>query len=64
MPGRDAVVVLSHDFWSNVLAADASIVNAVVHINGIDFTVIGVAPSIFTGIEPTMPARILCADGC
>ena len=60
VPGRDAVVVLSHDFWSNVLAADASIVNAVVHINGIDFTVIGVAPSSFTGIEPTIrPALYL-----
>ena len=52
VPGRDAVVVLSYDFWKNALAADASIVNAVVWMNSIDFHVIGVAAEDFTGMEP------------
>jgi hypothetical protein len=47
VPGRDAVVVLGHDFWHNTLAADGSVLNSVVLINGIDFTVIGVAPARF-----------------
>ncbi|HEX3646704.1 MAG TPA: ABC transporter permease [Vicinamibacterales bacterium] len=54
VPGRDAVVVLSYDFWKNTLAADASIVNATVWMNGIDFHVIGVAAEDFTGPEPPL----------
>jgi hypothetical protein len=45
VPGRDAVVVLSYDFWKNALAEDTSILDAVVWMNGIDFHVIGVAPA-------------------
>ena len=71
VPGRDAVVVLGHDFWKNVLAGDASIVNGVVWINGIDFTVVGVAPESFTGMDesivaffvPIMMAERLSAAG-
>src|SRR5204862_110212 len=48
VPGRDAVVVLGYDFWKNTLGADASILNRVVLINGVDFHVIGVAPERFT----------------
>jgi predicted permease len=51
VPGRDAVVVLGHDFWKKVLAEAPSILNGVVLINGIDFTVIGVAPESFTGMD-------------
>jgi predicted permease len=54
VPGRDAVVVLSHAFWKNALAGDTSIVNAVVWMNGVDFHVIGVAPATFTGPEPPL----------
>lgn len=57
VPGRDAVIVLSYDFWASVLAGDPSILNAVVWINGIDVQVIGVAPATFTGTEsPLRPA--------
>jgi predicted permease len=52
VPGRDAVVVLGYDFWKNNLASDPSIVNQVVWINSVDFTVVGVAPERFTGVEP------------
>jgi len=51
LPGRDAVVVLSHDFWEKDLAADRSIIGRKVRLNGIDFTVIGVAPERFTGMD-------------
>jgi len=49
--GRDPLIVLSHDFWTNEFAADASVIGRTVRINGIEFTVIGVAPESFTGID-------------
>jgi predicted permease len=54
VPGRDAVVVLSFNFWKNALAGDPSILDATVWMNGIDFHVIGVAPAAFTGTEPPL----------
>ncbi|HTQ56129.1 MAG TPA: ABC transporter permease [Bryobacteraceae bacterium] len=48
VPGRDAVAVLGHDFWEKQLGADGSIVGRKVRLDGLDFTVIGVAPERFT----------------
>ncbi len=57
VPGRDPVVVLSYDFWQSALAADRSILNDVVWMNGIPFHVVGVLPASFTGTEqPLRPA--------
>jgi putative ABC transport system permease protein len=56
VPGRDAVVVLGHDFWTNALAADPSVLGRTILLNGIDFTVIGVAPQSFTGMDESVPA--------
>jgi putative ABC transport system permease protein len=51
VPGRDAVVVLDHDEWQQQFASDPAIVNRRIRIGGVEFTVIGVAPSGFTGID-------------
>ena len=51
VPGRDPVVVLSHDFWATVLDADDSVLDDVVWLNGVAFTVIGVTEESFTGID-------------
>jgi predicted permease len=51
VPGRDAVVVLDYDEWQQQFAADPSILNRRIRIGGVDFTIIGVAPSSFTGID-------------
>ena len=48
------MLVLGYDFWKNTLAEDRSIVNGVVWINGVDFTVVGVAQQSFTGTQPPM----------
>jgi predicted permease len=56
VPGRNAVVVLGYDFWKKALAEDPSIVNRTVWINGIDFTVVGVASASFTGMDESIPA--------
>jgi predicted permease len=49
--GRDAVVVLAYEFWKAHLAASPSAIGQTIRINGIEFTVVGVAPEKFTGIE-------------
>jgi predicted permease len=51
VPGRDAVVVLGHQFWKTHFAASPSAIGQTIRINGVDFTVVGVAPEKFTGIE-------------
>jgi hypothetical protein len=51
VPGRDAVVILGHEFWEQQFAGDRSIVGRRVRLNGIVFTVIGVAPPQFTGLD-------------
>jgi len=45
------VVVLSHDCWQNRFGGDSAIVGQTVLLNGNSFTVIGVAPKGFRGIE-------------
>ena len=47
VPGRDALVVLSNDFWRSEFSGDPNIIGRIVRINAIDFTVIGVAPKEF-----------------
>ncbi|MFI5184411.1 MAG: ADOP family duplicated permease, partial [Vicinamibacteria bacterium] len=49
--GRDAVCVLSHQLWTSAFGADPRAVGRTIRLNGADFTVIGVAPASFTGVD-------------
>jgi len=49
--GRSPVVVLDYDEWRQQFAADPSIVNKRITLGGVEFTVVGVAPNNFTGID-------------
>ena len=51
VPGRDAVVVLGHDFWMEEFSGDRSAIGRIVRLNGVDFNVIGVMPEKFTGMD-------------
>ncbi len=51
VPGRDAVVVLGPEFWKHEFASDPSIIGRTIRLNGADFTVIGVAPETFPGLQ-------------
>ncbi len=71
VPGRDAVVVLGHALWVQQFASDPSIVGRRVDLNGRPFTVIGVAPREFTGLNqyirsdffvPLMMSPLLLTD--
>jgi predicted permease len=51
VPGRDAVVVLDYDEWTDEFGSDAAIVGRRVRLGGAEFSVIGVTPRGFTGID-------------
>ena len=51
VPSRDAVIILGHDFWEQALAADPAVLGRRLRLNGIEFTVVGVMPASFTGME-------------
>jgi predicted permease len=51
VPGRDAVVVLGHDFWRRECGGDPAIVGRTIKLNGRDFTIVGVALPSFPGMS-------------
>lgn len=51
VPGRDRVVVISHDFWLTNFNGSNSAVGSTIRLNGIEFTIVGIAPASFTGID-------------
>jgi predicted permease len=50
-PGRDAVVVLDHRTWRDRFGADPGIIGRSIRITSTGFTVVGVAPASFKGLE-------------
>jgi predicted permease len=52
VPGRDAVAVLGHTMWEQEFASDPRVLGRTIRIGGVPFTVIGVAPESFTGMNP------------
>ncbi len=71
VPGRNPVIVLGPDFWQHEFGGDPSIVGRTVRLNGTDFTVIGVAPATFPGMQifvrpdfyiPLSMARVFSTD--
>jgi hypothetical protein len=55
VPGRDAVVVLSHGFWQRRFGSDAQLVGNTIKLNGKSFTVIGITHPAFVGLRHEMP---------
>ena len=51
VPGRDAVAVMSHDFWQERFGGDPSAVGRTLRINDVEFTIVGVAPEGFAGLD-------------
>jgi len=59
--GAAGVVVLSHAFWQRRFAADPATPGRSITINGQPFTVIGVAPSSFTGTQAPIVTEVWVA---
>jgi len=53
--GGAPVAVLGYRFWQSKFAGDPSIVGKTITINQILFTIVGVAPPGFLGLEPGIP---------
>ena len=51
VPGRDAIAILSYHFWETEFVRDPSAIGRTVRMNGINFTIVGVMPPDFTGID-------------
>jgi len=50
-PDTHPVVILSHEFWKTHFHEDAGLIGRPMRLNGTPFTVVGVAPESFRGIE-------------
>ena len=57
-PGADAVAVLGYGFWQRHYGGDVSVVGRTIQVEGISFTVVGVAPAGFTGFALVMEPDI------
>jgi predicted permease len=58
VPGAHPVVVLSYDFWRTRFGADAGVLNRTLIVNGGPMTIVGVAPSGFSGITALARTQI------
>src|SRR5438045_1921025 len=50
-PGQNPVAVISYGYWKRRLALSPSVIGKTIYLNGVPFTIIGVMPSRFFGIE-------------
>jgi predicted permease len=57
-PDTHPVVVLAHHTWQNRFGSDPDVVDSTIHINDHPFTVIGVAPSGFTGLSVALTPEL------
>ena len=72
IPGRNPVIALSHAFWRRRFNGDAGCVGQPMKLNGVTFTIVGVAPAGFHGTSlggvaadvwlPNMMAQVAYRD--
>jgi predicted permease len=51
-PASPAVVVLSHRFWLKAFGGDIGAIGSTMRVNGQPYTIVGVAPQTFFGLQP------------
>src|SRR6266853_4541190 len=49
--GKTGVTVISYDYWKRKFALDPAVAGKTISLKGISFTIVGVAPARFRGIE-------------
>jgi predicted permease len=57
-PGASPVAVISHNLWQRRFNSDATVVGKSMVLNGVQFTIVGVAPHDFVGTEEAFPRQI------
>jgi len=65
LPGedRDPVCVLSDALWRSQLGADAGVVGRNIRLSNVDFTVVGIAPASFQGLQQFVHEQIYLPIG-
>ncbi len=58
-----AVVVLDHSYWQSRLGGNPDVVGSNVEINGVPFTVVGVAPEDYLGVESMLAPQLYLPVG-
>src|SRR5262245_55051521 len=58
VPGRDAVVVISHGLWTREYAGHPDVIGKTLKLNSKEFTIVGIAPQDFTGVQPFVQPEI------
>lgn len=56
--GVNSVAVLSYGFWKTRFAGDPGILNTKIIVNGFPFTIVGVSPPSFSGLDPASAPEI------
>lgn len=51
-PGSHPVTIISHNLWTRRFGADPAVLNRKLTVNGRPFTIVGVAPAEFRGVNP------------
>jgi predicted permease len=59
-PAETATIVISHRFWSQRLGADTKVLGRTLRINNLPYTIVGILPAEFRGIEPGDQSDIYC----
>ena len=57
-PGGHPLAVLSHAYWTRRYGGDPSVLNSAIVVNGTTLTIVGVARSGFTGVQPGRVADV------
>ena len=56
--GGDPVAVISYGYWQRAFAGSADVLGRMIRLNGVQFTIVGVAPEHFRGVWIESPADI------
>jgi predicted permease len=51
LPGAHPLAILGHKFWQRRLASDPNVIGRTIQLNGYPFTVVGISPPGFFGVE-------------
>jgi predicted permease len=57
-PGAPAAVVIGHSLWQRFFASDASVLGKILKVDGLPFSVVGVAPQNFRGVIRGQPSEL------
>jgi len=58
VPGRDPVAMISYNLWQNAYGGSPDVIGKTISLNTKNFTIIGVAPASFDGVDPMIHSEV------